>query len=189
MQLTARPRPTLAAMRFAFAGFLGCVALAATAHHGGVLALVGPALAFFAGGFWAAGEMHLGLRGRFGFGAAVMMGAFGSFLALVSTQAMTGRENFLVALTVPFAVANTLAAFLGLQILPGRTRAFVYGVLGFGVGGAVSGVIAAMAMAIAIHQFNFYTALPLIPIPGVVGGTVATWALLPRRSPGSEVRQ
>jgi hypothetical protein len=126
--------------------------------------------------------MHLGLRGRLGFGAAVMMGAFASFLALVSTQAMTGRENFLVALAVPFAMANALAAFLGLQILPGRTKAFAYGVLGFGVGGAVSGVVAAMAMAVAIHQFNFYTSLPLIPIPGVVGGTAAAWALSPRRT-------
>jgi hypothetical protein len=170
------PRAALAAVRFAVGGFVGCLGLAATVRLGGVLALVAPPLAFFAGAFWAAGELRLGLRGRLGFGAAVMMGAFGSFLVLVSTQAMTGRENPLIAITVPFLIANTLAAFLGLQFLrPGRADAFWSGVLGFAIGAALSGGIAAAAMG--TRQLSSYTLLALIPIPGVLGGTVTAWAL------------
>jgi len=174
-QSTTGPSAAFAAARFAVGGFVGCLGLAATVGLGGVLALAAPPLAFFAGAFWAAGELRLGLRGRFGFGAAVTMGTFGSFLALVSTQAMTGRENVVVALTVPFLVANTLAAFLGLQFLRDRTKAFWYGVLGFAIGAALSGGIAAAAME--THQLNFYTSLPLIPIPGVLGGAATAWAL------------
>jgi hypothetical protein len=174
-QSKTRPSAALAAVRFAGGGFVGCLGLAASVGLGGVLALAAPPLAFFVGAFWAAGELRLGLRGRFGFGAAVSIGTCGSFLALVSTQAMTGGENSVVAVTVPFLIANTLAGFLGLQFLPGRTKAFWYGVLGFAVGAGLSGGIAAAAME--AHQLNFYTSLPLMPIPGILSGAATAWAL------------
>jgi hypothetical protein len=139
----------------------------------------------FAGAFWAAGELQLDLRGRFGFGAAVAIATFGSFLALVATQAMTGRENSFIALTVPFAVANGVGAALGLLvILPGGTRTFVYAVLGFAIGGIASGAIAAAAME--THQLNFFTGLPLVAIPGIVGGTAAAWASTSMRQSSSK---
>ena len=173
---TQSPSAALAAVRFAVGGFVGCLGLASTVRLGGMLALVAPPLMFFAGAFWAAGELRLGLRGRLAFGAAVMMGTFGSFLVLVSTQAMTGRENPLVAITVPFLIANTLAAFLGLQFVrPGRTDAFWSGVMGFAIGAALSGGIAAAAMHTS--QLSFYAPLLLIPIPGVLGGAATAWAL------------
>jgi hypothetical protein len=178
------PSPTLAATRFAVAGLLGCVALAATLIRGGLLALVGPPFVFFAGAFWAAGELRLGLRGRFGYGAAVAMGVFGSLRVLVATQAMTGRENIFGVLTVPLLVVNAVAGSLGLLVmLPGRVNAFAYGVLGFAVGAAASGVIAAALME--SHQLNFYTALPLIPIPGVLSAAATACALRPMGSPRS----
>ena len=119
-QSTTGPRAVYAAARFALGGLLGCLTLAVTVPAGGVFALAGPPLAFFAGAFWAAGELQLGLRGRLGFGIAAAIAMFGSFLALVATQAMTGRENFFIALIVPFAIANAVGAALGLLvILPG----------------------------------------------------------------------
>ena len=183
-QLKTRPSAAFAAARFAVGGFVGCLGLALTVRLGGVVALAAPPLAFFAGAFWAAGELRLGLRGRFGFGTAVSMGTFGSFLAMVSTQAMTGRENFVVAVTVPFLIANTLAAFLGLSFLPGRTKAFWYGVLGFAIGAALSGGIVAALME--THLLNLYTSLPLIPIPGILGGAATAWALNMSASPSRE---
>jgi len=185
MPSTAGPRVAYAAARFALGGLLGCLTLFVTVRRGGVLALAGPPLAFFAGAFWAAGELQLGLRGRVGFGAAAAIAGFGSFLALVGTQAMTGRENFFIALTVPFAVASAVGAALGLLvILPRGARAFVYAVLGFAVGGIASGAIAAAAMG--THQLDSYTGLPLVAIPGIVGGAAAAWASTAARHSGSE---
>ncbi len=176
VQSIRRPSPAVAAVRFAVGGSVGCVALAAMAPRGGMLALYGPPLAFFASTFWAAGELRLGVLGRLGFGAAVAISTFSSSLALMATQGMTGRENFFVALTIPFLVVNSVSGLLGLLlVLPVRPKAFAYGVVGFVAGGTVAGLIAAVAME--THQLNFYTALPLVAIPGVVAGTASALAL------------
>jgi hypothetical protein len=175
MTMLINPRPPRllwTAIWFVIAGLFGCMIISLTLKPGGALAVASPVLAFFAGSFLAAGELHLGLRGRIGFGIAGTLSTFGSLMALVSTQA---AFSFLL-LIIAFLLYNVIGAALGLVIALSRnTGAFKYGLLGFAVGSLISGIIVAVEMQIGFLKFN--TGLPLIPIPLVTGALFTAWAL------------
>jgi hypothetical protein len=191
-QLTKVPNVAYTAVRFTLGGIIGCVALSTTLQLGGILALFGGPIAFFAGAFWAAGELHLGVQGRIAFGVATMLAMFFSVLGLVGTQGMHGDENiFQIVLMVvlPYLAANAIGSLLGIiMILPDEPKAFRYAVIkGFVAGAIVSGLILGAEMG--MHLLNFYTSLPLIAIPSIAGGTAAAWALRSIRRSGSESDQ
>jgi hypothetical protein len=106
------------------------------------------------------------------------VGGFGSFLGVVATQAMTGRESaaslflfFSICFVVSYLVAFALGWFLVREI---GSRALTAGVLGFCVGGVVAGAVA--ALIISTHATaTFYLAV-LMSLPAAGGGAaIARW--------------
>ncbi len=163
--------------------FLGAAAMAFMASQpllgrGGCLALMAMPLSFFVAGTLAAWVLPVSLPVRVGFGVILAVGGFGSFLGLVATQAMTGRESgasiflfFSVYFVGSYLVAIALGWFLVREI---DSRALTAGVLGFCAGGVVAGAVAALIMG--MHPgAPFYWAVPM-SLPAAGGGAaIARW--------------
>ena len=179
---------SLAAARFVAAGAAGWMTTWYALPRGGLVALFGPLFVIAATMFWAAGALPLGVRGRTGFAIAAVITAFGSLLALVSTQAMTGRESG-VALLVLVAVLAGVSAFggaVGMVIaIPAPSRAFTHTLFAFVWGGAASGL---MALGfITFGSLSAFFLFALLPLPTVVAGitAAATCRQEPVRAPSS----
>jgi hypothetical protein len=176
-------KPALVGGMFAGAAGIAFMASQPFLDRGGCLALISMPLAFFAAGTLAAWALRVSLPVRVGFGVILAVGGFGSFLGLVATQAMTGRESgasnflFFSAFFVgSYLVAIALGWFLVREI---ESRALTAGVLGFCAGGVVAGAVAALIMG--THSVAaFYWAVPM-SLPAAGGGAaIARW--LERRS-------
>ncbi len=172
--------------------FAGAVAIAFMASRpsvgrGGCLALISIPLAFFVAGTLAAWVLRVSLPARVGFGVVLAVGGFGSFLGLVATQAMTGRESgaslflfFSVFFVVSYLLAFALGWFLVREI---GSRALTAGVLGFCVGGVAAGAVAVLIMS--VHPTApFYWAVPM-SLPAAAGGAAVSRWLEPAKEPTS----
>jgi hypothetical protein len=171
-------KPALVGCIFAVAAAIAFMASWPFLGRGGCLALISIPLGFFVAGTLAARSLRVSLPVRAGFGVILAVGGFGSFLGLVATQAMTGRESaaslflfFSVYFVVSYLVAVALGWFLVREI---GSRALTAGVLGFCAGGVVAGAVA--ALLISTHATaTFYKAI-LMSLPAAGGGAaIARW--------------
>jgi hypothetical protein len=112
------------------------------------------------------------------------MTAFGSMLAIVSTQAVTGRASAMWSLLL-VAVICGVSAFggaVGMVIaIPAPSRAFTQTLLAFVWGGAASGLLALVFMTFG--SLSAFFVFALLPLPSVVAGITAAATCRERREP------
>ena len=158
----------------------------------GPFALIVPALGFFIGGAMASVALHTGFLGMFSFGVAFVVGGVGSFLAVVATQAMTGRESpfFIIFVFLTYFVgAWGAAGLIALGLVFRRIGSYVFrlGLIGFSGGGVVGGLIVALTVLVlmATRGGNLIlwvaTTVGLV-VPAAIGGGVVARALNSRSS-------
>jgi hypothetical protein len=180
-------KPGVAGGVFAAAAAMAFMASVPFLGRGGCLALSSIPLAFFVAGTLAAWSLRVSLPARAGFGVILAVGGFGSFLGVVATQAMTGRESaaslflfFSTYFVVSYLVAFALGWFLVREI---ASRALTAGLLGFCAGGIVAGAVAALIMPMHATA-PLYWAVPM-SLPAAGGGAaIARW-LEPAEEPAS----
>jgi hypothetical protein len=150
--------------------------------RGGLSAVLAPPLVLLIGSVWAASSIRSDVAGRIGIGLTCFVGAYLATLAVVGTQAMSGREGggemllyFAGALAATYGVA---AAIFLLPILGSGPRAYAAGVGGFMVGGLLAALPA--AIAVTAGRFNFFSAPLFILAPMFVGvASLAEWGSSP----------
>jgi hypothetical protein len=179
--------PGLVGAIFAGAAAIAFVASSPLLGHGGCLAVVSLPLAFLVAGTLAAWSLRVSLPVRVGVGIILAVGGFGSFLGLVATQAMTGRESaawLFLFFSVYFVISYLLGSALGwFLVREAGSRALTVGVLGFCAGGVAGGAVA--ALVVGLHPSGvLYYALPMA-LPAAGGGAALSWGLEPAEDPKS----
>jgi hypothetical protein len=158
-------RASLVAVRFVAGNVIGWLAFMAVVQtHFGVPFWSVP-FVFGLGITWAAQSLKLGIGTAVGFGVATVLGIAGSVFGLIGTQGMSGREPFfsvLLYMAPVLVVVNGVAACMGLSTsfnsqLGGRV--WLYGVIGFTLGGLLAGLLATATFLWTSSPF------PLIPVP------------------------
>jgi len=144
----------------------------------GPFALIVPALAFFIGGAMASASLRTGLRGMISFGLAFVVGGVGSLLLVVGTQAMGGESPFYIIFVflVYMGVAWGVGGLIALFPLFGWSYVLGLGLIGFSGGGAVGGLILALAVVSGFQFFWVATTVGVV-VASAIGGGVVAWAM------------